>query len=202
VADKDTLFDEKWQAGKLASHYKNIADGVGNHNPATCFFMQLLNKQIAEVENKAKRAKLHHNTLAILGLLFSGLTTLILGLKLSQKQNLGYMQENIALIFSTSATFVAGIAGLLDISNYYFRIKVMYSALKLLRYRFVLDVKESKTGLIPDQIGQYEQQLVAIVGDGYWAGRRSKNTNGKKNGQEQNIIPADLPSSDSDNLKG
>ena len=46
----------------------------------------------------------------------------------------------------------------------------MYNRLKLLRYRFVLDVKESEAGLKLEQIGQYEQQLMTIVGDGYWAG--------------------------------
>ena len=109
---KGIIFDETEEARKLASVYMEIADGRGEHNPATCFFMQLLNKQIAEVENKGRRAKLQHHTLAILGLLFSGLTTLILGLKLSQNPNLGFSQENTALFFSTSATFVTGIAGL------------------------------------------------------------------------------------------
>ena len=55
----------------------------------------------------------------------------------------------------------------------------MCSALKLLRYRFVLDVKESEAGLTLKQIGQYEQQLMSIIGDGYWEGRIKNNTDEK-----------------------
>lgn len=43
----------------------------------------------------------------------------------------------------------------------------------------MLDVKEVGAGLTPDQIVQYEQQLLTIVGDGYWAGRIKNNTDEK-----------------------
>lgn len=171
---KGIVFDETEEARKLASVYMEIADGKGDHNPATRFFMQLLNKQIAEVENRLKRACWRYYGFSTLGLGFSGLTTLFLGLKMSREHFWGQHQENTALIFSTLATLITGIASLWDVSNYFFRIKVMCSALKLLRYRFVLDVKESEAGLTLKQIGQYEQQLMSIIGDGYWEGRMGK----------------------------
>ena len=183
MANKGIVFDETEEARKLASVYMEIADGKGDHNPATRFFMQLLNKQIAEVEGRQKRACWRYYGFSILGLGFSGLTTLLLGLKMNKEQFWGEQQENIALIFSTLATLITGIASLWDVSNYFFRIKVMCNGLKLLRYRFVLDVKESEAGLKLEQIGQYEQQLLTIVGDGYWARRLEKNAN------ERNVQP-------------
>ena len=188
MAYKGIVFDETEEARKLASVYMEIADGKGGHNPATCFFMQLLNKQIVEVENRQKRACWRYYGFSILGLGFSGLTTLLLGLKMNKEDFWGQHQENTALIFSTLATLITGIASLWDVSNYFFRIKVMCSALKLLRYRFVLDVKEVGAGLTPDQIVQYEQQLLTIVGDGYWAGRM-----GKK--EDEDDLPKDKNSS-------
>ena len=43
---KGIVFDETEEARKLASVYMEIADGKGEHNASTRFFMQLLNKYL------------------------------------------------------------------------------------------------------------------------------------------------------------
>lgn len=116
------------------------------------------------------------------GLLLSAATTVILGLKMGNWPAWLKVQPDIALVISGISTLIVGYARLRDSDDYYFRIKGMLNNLKLLRYRYVMALmalKNNDKQLSPKELGDFEQQLRAIIGDGYWEER------GKEDGKDK-----------------
>jgi hypothetical protein len=126
--------------------------------------MQILIVQNDKLEAKEASARRWYFGLGFGGLLFSAMTTVILGLKMGDWPAWLKVQPDIALIISGISTLVVGFARLLDSDDYFFRIKAMLSNLKLLRYRYVMALmarKDNEKHLSPEELGDFEHLQVA-----------------------------------------
>jgi hypothetical protein len=167
---------------RLKEQYESIVDDTKDYSPGERLFMQILNAQIEKVEANEASAHKWYFGLGFGGLLLSAMTTVILGLKMGDWPAWLKVQPDIALVISGISTLVVGYARLRDSDDYYFRIKAMLNNLKLMRYRYVMALmarKDNAKHLSPEELGDFEQQLRAIIGDGYWEGR------GKEDGKDK-----------------
>jgi hypothetical protein len=163
----------------LKEQYESIVDDTKDYSPGERLFMQILNAQIEKVEAGEASARRWYFGLGFGGLLLGAMTTVILGLKMGDWPAWLKVQPDIALVISGISTLVVGYARLRDSDDYYFRIKAMLNNLKLMRYRYVMALmarKDNAKHLSPEELGDFEQQLRAIIGDGYWEGRSGKDT--------------------------
>lgn len=159
---------KKEQEEQLTKFYKDILDGVDK--PSTDyqkkFLLQLLNTKISQIEPKTNRIKNIHYILRITVMLFSGLTTILLGLKFGDNL-LSKNLNNIALIISAAISFLSGLAVFWDTENYWIRNKIMLNKLKEIRYEYVFHLagtpEITTTNLLP-----FLTKFLDSLGDEYW----------------------------------
>ncbi len=143
----------------------------GNSEPSVHqqekFLLQLLNTKISQLEPKTGRIKAINYLLHILIMLFSGVTTVLLGLKLDGSADLTREFSNAALIVSAAMTFLSGLAVFWDIENYWIRNKIMLNKLKEIRYEYVFFLtgnhEPKSTELRP-----FLERFLVSLGDEYW----------------------------------
>lgn len=160
---------QKEQEGLLTEFYKDIL--TGQDKPSTeyqkKFLLQLLNTKISKIEPKTNRIKAIHYVLRITVMLFSGFTTILLGLKFDDNGQLTKSLNNIALAISAAISFLSGLAVFWDTENYWIRNKIMLNKLKEIRYEYVFHLagnpEVTTTTLLP-----FLTNFLDSLGDEYW----------------------------------
>lgn len=162
-------YRRKEQEILLIDFYNAILDG--KDQPSTDyqkkFLLQLLNTKISQLEPKTARIKKVHYFLRIIVMLFSGLTTILLGLKLDNAIVLSRSLSNTALILSAVITFLSGLAVFWDIENYWIRNKIMLNKLKEVRYEYVFFLAGSPEPK-STELRLFLEKFIANLGDEYW----------------------------------
>jgi Protein of unknown function (DUF4231) len=162
-------YRQREQEALLVQFYQDILNG--KDEPSTHYqkkyLLQLLNTKISQVEPKADRMKSIHYFLRITVMLFSGITTILLGLKLGDNLVVTRSLNNIALAISAAITFLSGLAVFWDTENYWIRNKIMLNKLKEIRYKYVFyltgNPETTTTELRP-----FLEQFLVSLGDEYW----------------------------------
>ena len=153
----------------LAEFYSNIIKG--EDQPSTeyqkRFLLQLLNTKIAKTESKTKNIKRLNFTLNITVMLFSGLTTILLGLKFNDNELLTKNLNNTALIISASISFLSGLIVFWDTENYWIRNKIMLNKLKEIRYEYVFYLA-GNSEITTANILPFLTKFLDSLGDEYW----------------------------------
>ncbi|MFN0276381.1 MAG: DUF4231 domain-containing protein [Chitinophagales bacterium] len=153
---------------KLVDIYKNIIDGTAtaSADQQSRFLLQLLNTKITQLEPKTARVKKLNYFLKICAMFLSGLSTVILGLRMQQNW-LSSNTQNIALIISASVTFLTSLSVFWDTETFWIRNKVMLNKLKELRYEYVfyLHGTENKES---EKLKLFLERFISCLGDEYW----------------------------------
>ena len=129
--------------------------------------MQTLNTKISQLEPKTQRTKRIHYSLRITAMVFSGITTVLLGLKFGNDGELSDNVSNLALIFSAAITFLSGLAVFWDIENYWIRNKIMLNKLKEIRYDYVFFLAGNPEPKSSD-LKPFMKRYLSCLGDEYW----------------------------------
>ncbi|WP_026452738.1 SLATT domain-containing protein [Aequorivita capsosiphonis] len=162
-------FSQNEQEDMLAEFYNNII--TGEDKPSTeyqkKFLLQLLNTKIAKIESKTKNIKLLNFALNITVMVFSGLTTILLGLKFNDNELLTKNLNNAALIISASISFLSGLAVFWDTENYWIRNKIMLNRLKEIRYEYVFYLA-GNSEITTASILPFLTKFLDSLGDEYW----------------------------------
>lgn len=151
---------------KLLMYYRDILAGTLPASPETQkkFILQLLNTKITQLEPKTTHCKYLHYVLKIVTMVLSGLSTVILGLKLSTPL---LAHDDLALICTAIVTFLASLATFWDIENYWIRNKIMLNRLKELRYEYTFFLAGGQSE-INSELKGYLNKFLATMGDEYW----------------------------------
>lgn len=163
------FYKQEEQEELLTNFYNAILKGnlESSAQEQKKFLLQLLNTKISQLEPKTGRIKKINYVLHILIMLFSGVTTVLLGLKLDGNVDLTREFNNAALIVSASMTFLSGLAVFWDIENYWIRNKIMLNKLKEIRYEYVFYLSGS-----PDttsaELRPFLERFLVSLGDEYW----------------------------------
>lgn len=163
------LQNEQQEKEKLTAYYNNILNDQAD--PSTFaqkkFLLQLLNTKISQVEPKTDRIRHIHYGLRISAMVLSGISTIILGLKISGWSHWPDFSSNAALIITAAVTFLTGLSVFWDTENYWIRNKIMLNKLKELRYEYVFYLEGTKEPDKQDMI-KFLNRLVSALGDEYW----------------------------------
>ncbi len=100
-------------------------------------------------------------------MLFSVITTILLGLKFDDKVLLTRNLTNLALIISAMISFLSGLAVFWDTENYWIRNKIMLNKLKEIRYEYVFYLTGNPASDSTASRPFLEKFLVSL-GDEYW----------------------------------
>lgn len=153
---------ESKEEEKLVQYYVDIINN--EYKPSSkaqiAFLMQLLNTKITQVENREKTKKGIHYFLRIGILVLSGMSTVLLGLKIDFSTDVVLILTAIITLFSSLATFW-------DIENYWVRLKVMSTNLKALRYKYTFAVEGGEV-IKNGQAKVFLDEFLLIHSDGYW----------------------------------
>jgi hypothetical protein len=162
-------YRQREQEELLVQFYNDILNG--KDEPSTHYqkkyLLQLLNTKISQVEPKVDRIKKIHYFLRITVMLFSGITTILLGLKVGDNVVLTRNLNNIALVISAAITFLSGLAVFWDTENYWIRNKIMLNKLKEIRYEYVFYLTgnpDAKT----TELRPFLEKFLVSLGDEYW----------------------------------
>lgn len=131
------------------------------------YLLQLINTKISQIESKANYVKRIHYVLRILVMIFSGATTVLLGLKLDGGTLLTRNVSNIALIISAVITFLSGLAVFWDTEHYWIRNKVMLNKLKEIRYEYVFYLSGTSE-IRTNELQPFLEKFIICLGDEYW----------------------------------
>jgi Protein of unknown function (DUF4231) len=172
--ESSTIFSQKEEEEKLVRFYKNVIDNKYEKSTDSQkeFLMQLLNTKITQIEPKVDKAKEIHYLLRISVLVFSAISTIILGLKFQGDtfkliNGIIISPANIALILTSIITFLSTLAIFWDIENYWVRLKISLNKLKSLRYRYVFEVMGEAT-INNYELSRFLKDFIAIQEDEYW----------------------------------
>lgn len=157
------------QEGLLVEFYNNILKGEAapSIEYQKKFLLQLLNTKIAQIEPKTNRNKRFHFILRIAAMFLSGVSTVLLGLKMKDGVGLSPELSNITLIITAAITFLTGLAVFWDIENYWVRNKIMLNKLKELRYEYVFFLAGT-TQVATKDIKPFLDKFLSGLGDEYW----------------------------------
>ncbi len=160
---------QKEQEDLLTKFYNDIL--AGEDKPSTDyqkkFLLQLLNTKISQIEPKTNRIKSIHYILRITVMLFSGLTTILLGLKFDNNGLLTKSLNNIALVISAAISFLSGLAVFWDTENYWIRNKIMLNKLKEIRYEYVFHLAGNPE-ITTKNLLPFLTKFIDSLGDEYW----------------------------------
>ena len=162
-------YRQKEQEELLTQFYDKILNGKDEPSSEyqKKYLMQLLNTKISQVEPKTNRIKKIHYLLRITVMLFSGITTILLGLKFGDNTVITRNLNNIALTISAAITFLSGLAVFWDTENYWIRNKIMLNKLKEIRYEYVFYLtgnRETKA----TELRPFLEKFLVSLGDEYW----------------------------------
>jgi hypothetical protein len=167
--ESKSYYQPKEQEKLLIQFYNDILDGKDEPSTRTQkrFLLQLLNTKISQVEPKTNRIKNIHYFLRITVMLFSGVTTILLGLKLGDGIVVTRSINNIALVISGVITFLSGLAVFWDTENYWIRNKIMLNKLKEIRYEYVFYLTGNPE---PNamELRPFLEKFLTSLGDEYW----------------------------------
>jgi len=167
--ESKTRYSQKEQEDLLVEYYDQILKGESK--PSTeqqkKFLLQLLNTKITVMERKTNQKKRLHFLLRILAMFLSGVSTVILGLKISKGEGLSSNMSNIALVLTAMITFLTSLAVFWDIENYWVRNKIMLNKLKEIRYEYVFFLSGTANPSDKD-LKPFLDKLIASLGDEYW----------------------------------
>ena len=154
--ESKTYFTKKAEEHKLVNCYKEILEGKLNSSSDSQkkFLLQLLNTKITQLEPKTDSIKVMHYVLRVSVMILSGISTVILGLKLTGESWLSQNSSNIALVITAIVTFLSGLAVFWDTENYWKRNKIMLNKLIELRYEYVFFL-EGGDAAAGDEIKKY-----------------------------------------------
>ncbi len=170
MSNEGTKFYRKEEQEELLINFYNAilkGDTEPSVHQQEKFVLQLLNTKISQLEPRTKRIKAINYALHITVMLFSGVTTVLLGLKLGDNADLSRSFGNAALIVSASMTFLSGLAVFWDIENYWIRNKIMLNMLKEIRYEYVFFLSGN-----PEprsiELRSFLERFLSSLGDEYW----------------------------------
>jgi hypothetical protein len=163
------IYSQAEQEKLLVQFYGDILNGKDEPSShyQKKFLLQLLNTKISQVEPKTTRIKRLHFFLRITVMLFSAVTTILLGLKTGDSSLMTKNVNNIALVISSIITFISGLAVFWDTENYWIRNKIMLNKLKEIRYEYVFHLSgsaETKT----EELRPFLEKFLNSLGDEYW----------------------------------
>lgn len=162
-------YQRREQEDLLVKFYNDILNGKDEPSAhyQKRFLLQLLNTKISQIEPNTDRIKNIHYLLRITVMLFSGITTILLGLKLGDDIILTRSLNNITLIVSALITFLSGLAVFWDIENYWIRNKIMLTKLKEIRYEYVFYLT-GKPETRTKELKPFLDKFISSLGDEYW----------------------------------
>ena len=167
--ESNKFYSPKKESEKLVAIYNDILSDKAEPSSHTQkrFLLQLLNTKISQLEPRTSRIKKINYALKISVMLFSGISTIILGLKVRGVANWPDTSTNIALIITATVTFLSGLAVFWDTENYWIRNKIMLNKLKELRYEYVFYLEgNEKTN--PAEMRSFLDKFLSALGDEYW----------------------------------
>ncbi len=170
MSNESKEFLKQWeQEEKLINFYNEIL--LGNTKPSVDyqkkFLLQLLNTKISKIESKTNNRKVLHYFLKLTVMILSGISTVILGLKLGNSEGLSRNLSNITLAITAIVTFLSGLAVFWDTENYWIRNKIMLNKLKEIRYEYVFFLV-GKENIETKDLKEYLDKFLASLGDEYW----------------------------------
>ena len=130
------------------------------------FLLQLLNTKISQIGPKTKRIKYIHYFLRITVMLFSGVTTILLGFKMGYEVVLTRNINNADQIISAVITFLSGLPMFWDTENYWIRNKIMLNKLKEVRYEYVFYLAGNPEPK-PAELQPFLEKFLTSLGDEY-----------------------------------
>jgi hypothetical protein len=167
--ESNKLYSSKKESEKLVAIYNDILSDKTepSSNTQKKFLLQLLNTKISQLEPRTNRIKRINYALKISVMIFSALSTIILGLKIKGVANWSDISSNTALVITAAVTFLSGLAVFWDTENYWIRNKIMLNKLKELRYEYVFYLEgHEKTN--PSEMRSFLDKFLSALGDEYW----------------------------------